>query len=487
MLFNSQNFIFIFLPFVILLYFLSLFFIKKNENLIIYILSLSSLYFYGHWNINYIFLICLSIIFNFYLGKLILSKNKSIYFICGIIFNIFLIAYFKYFNFFIDNINNLFSSNIIIQEIELPLAISFFTFQQIAFLVDLKNRQIIPKSFLKYCFFILFFPQLIAGPIVRYQEIIPQLHLNHKKKLFLKNLTIGLSFFIIGLFKKNCIAYNLELISNSLFDNAIGSSSNFFEYWVGVVAYSFQIYFDFSAYSDMAIGLARIFGFKIPINFNSPFKSLSLIEFWTRWHITLSRIIRDLLFTPIILKLNKYEILNKFNSDINYFIQIFISAIITFAISGLWHGASWNFILWGLIHGAFIAINYFYKIFIDIRLNKFLSNFLTVFVVIIAFVPFRAENLDITIKIWKTIFGIGSDFSLNLELFSDLNIFNYLWMILSFITIFSLKNNSYFFKKNNSILCLNFNIKSSVIIFMMTLSIFLFGTDTGEEFIYFQF
>ena len=184
MLFNSQNFIFIFLPTVILFYFIALFFIKNNEKIIIYILSLSSLFFYGYWNPSYIFLICLSIIFNYSIGKLILKKDHKIYFLLAIFFNLFLLGYFKYSNFIIENMNILFTSTIEVKEIELPLAISFFTFQQIAFLIDLKNRQIFPNNFFKYSFFILFFPQLIAGPIVRYQEMIPQINFFRKKNCF---------------------------------------------------------------------------------------------------------------------------------------------------------------------------------------------------------------------------------------------------------------------------------------------------------------
>jgi len=486
-LFNSQNFIFIFLPTVILFYFIALFFIKNNEKIIIYILSLSSLFFYGYWNPSYIFLICLSIIFNYSIGKLILKKDHKIYFLLAIFFNLSLLEYFKYSNFIIENMNILFTSTIEVKEIELPLAISFFTFQQIAFLIDLKNRQIFPNNFFKYSFFILFFPQLIAGPIVRYQEMIPQINFFRKKKLFLKNLSIGITFFCIGLFKKNCLAYNLEIIANTIFDNPNQNSTLFFEHWVGVVAYSFQIYFDFSAYSDMAIGLARIFGFKIPMNFNSPYKSESLIEFWTRWHITLSRFIRDTIFTPFLIHLGRFKYINKFENEYEQFIQIFISALITFALSGLWHGASWNFVIWGFLHGLFLSLNYLFKIFGSIDLNKNLSRLITIVVVFIIFVPFRADNLNTTISIWKTIFGVNADFSFKLDLMQNLTLANYFWLFISFMVIFFLKNIHSYFKKKTSFLTLNFDLKSSFIIFFIIILTIFFGTDTSKEFIYFQF
>ena len=348
MLFNSFEFIFIFLPVLILIYYFIIFINKSIANFaLIYLLCIFSLFFYSFWKKEYIFLILFSIIINFLFSKAILNFfNKKIFLILGIIFNILLLSYFKYFNFIIANFNEFFYLNIDFRNIILPLAISFFTFQQIAFLVDCYRGLNAKYSFINYLLFVTFFPQLIAGPIVHHAQMMPQFeNLSKNKNIILRNFLIGSSIFIIGLFKKIIFADNMALIVDPIYDsNNLNFNLSIIESWIATLCYGLQIYFDFSGYSDMAIGLAMIFGIKLPRNFNSPYKSSSIIDFWKRWHMTLSKFINEYLFNPIAIFVARNSILSNF-SLINNLSIIIVPALITFCISGLWHGASWNFVI----------------------------------------------------------------------------------------------------------------------------------------------
>lgn len=342
MLFNSIEFIVGFLPIIILIY-LSLEHIRHAITNILW-LFIASLFFYAYWNWYYLFLLIASLLINFAFAEHIALRQSRLLTVIGISFNLFLLAYFKYTNFFLENINHFTQFSIPHIEIILPLGISFFTFQQIAFLADVYAKKVQPDRFLHYGLFISFFPQLIAGPIVHYQEIVPQMGKIRDRATIQQDLQIGLTIFLIGLFKKYALADSLAGYSSATFAQAetLTPIENLVA-WKAMFAYAFQIYFDFSGYSDMAIGLGRIFGFKLPLNFFSPYKSLNISEFWRRWHITLSRFLRDYLYIP--LGGNRYGT-----------VRTSIHLLVVMLLGGLWHGAGWNFMIWGLLHGCYLLI-----------------------------------------------------------------------------------------------------------------------------------
>ncbi len=400
MLFNSYLFVFAFLPVVLLGFHL----IGKRGHLRIAIcwLIIASLFFYGWWNPAYLVLILASIIFN-YAVRVFLGRNPSKYILAfGITVNLVLLGYFKYANFFVDNFNVITGVNIHLEKIILPLAISFFTFQQITYLVDVYRGLAKEYGFLHYCLFVSFFPQLIAGPIVHYKEMLPQFANDTLYRLKASNLSVGISIFILGLFKKVVFADNIAIHSNSVFKAAEnGIALTFFEAWGGATAYTFQLYFDFSGYSDMAIGLARMFGIILPVNFYSPYKANSILEFWRRWHITLSRFLLDYLYIPL-------------GGNRRGQVRRYMNLMITMLLGGLWHGAGWTFIIWGGMHGVFLSINHGWnamgsKIFTcgykTLFITKISGRVVTFIAVVIAWVMFRADSLDGAISMYSGMFG----------------------------------------------------------------------------------
>ena len=298
MLFNSIQFIFIFLPIVLIIYF------ALNKFKLIHLatgwLVLASLYFYSAWNINYLALILCSIIFNYSIGQTLLSDklkiNRRSLTAFGVVGNVLLLIYFKYFNFLIENINTILHQHFNFMELMLPLAISFFTFQQIAYLVDTYKGKTNECDFLTYALYVCFFPHLISGPIVRYEEEVPQIQNLKKKFINWKNLSKGLFLFSIGLFKKVVIADMLAKCALTGFGNP--DNLSMIEAWLTIFGYTFQIFFDFSGYTDMARGIGLMFNFDIAENFNNPYISKDIQEFWRRWHITLSRWLKDYLYIP---------------------------------------------------------------------------------------------------------------------------------------------------------------------------------------------
>jgi len=292
MLFNSYEFIFTFLPITFFIYFYLN--SKRLTQASKVFLVLSSLFFYSWWNVVYLPLILISMLFNYSIGNTLSNKkdfnksfSKKTILIFGIICNISLLGYFKYGDFFIENFNLLSGANANLLHLLLPLAISFFTFQQIAYLVDSYKAETKEYNFLNYTLFVTFFPQLIAGPIVHHKEMMPQFANVRNMLINYRNIALGLFIFSIGLFKKVVIADTFAVWANNGFD--VATNLNFFEAWATSLSYTFQLYFDFSGYTDMAIGIALFFNIKLPINFNSPYKALSIKDFWRRWHITLSR------------------------------------------------------------------------------------------------------------------------------------------------------------------------------------------------------
>ena len=401
MLFNSYVFLFAFLPVTLLGFHL----IGKqgHHRVAISWLVGASLFFYGWWNPAYLGLILGSILFNYAVGVALLGRPNKLTLFLGVAVNLGVLGYFKYANFFIDNINSLVGSDIILEQIILPLGISFFTFQQITYLVDAYRGETREYNFLHYCLFVTFFPQLIAGPIVHHKEMLPQFAKDALHGLKSKNLAVGFTIFIIGLFKKVVLADGIAVHATSVFDGAEnGVYLTFFEAWGGALAYSFQLYFDFSGYSDMAIGLARMFGIRLPLNFNSPYKAISIIDFWRRWHITLSRFLRDYLYIPL-------------GGNRKGETRRFTNLMITMLLGGLWHGAGWNFILFGLAHGTYIVIcGAWIKVKKSISNNRVIKStvaansigrVITFLAVVLAFVPFRAESMDGTSNMLTAMLG----------------------------------------------------------------------------------
>lgn len=411
MLFNSYEFIFVFLPVS-----LSVFFLLGHRGFrreaVAWLVAVS-LFFYGWWNPSYLLLLVGSIVLNFALGRWLtrshgdlvplLSRRLVLGF--GVSINLLSIGYFKYANFFIGNINIALGADYYLESIVLPLAISFFTFQQITFLVDSYRGLTNEADFLNYCLFVSFFPQLIAGPIVHHREILPQFLGNSIFRVGHVNLALGITIFSIGLFKKTVLADGISVYSNRVFDAAeAGEPLDFFRAWSGALAYTFQLYFDFSGYSDMAIGAARLFGIRLPINFNSPYKAVNIIDFWRRWHITLSRFLRDYLYVAL-------------GGNRKGSTRRFINLMATMVIGGLWHGAGWTFVAWGALHGGYLIVNHGWH---SLRralhggelpestwLGRRLAQAVTLLAVIVGWVFFRASTFDGALAVLEGMSGLN--------------------------------------------------------------------------------
>ena len=428
MLFNSYVFLFFFLPVTLVGFHL----IGKQgyHKVAVSWLVGASLFFYGWWNPAYLGLILGSILFNYAVGFSLLGRPYKLTLFLGVAGNLGVLGYFKYANFFIDNINALLGNNIILEQIILPLGISFFTFQQITYLVDAYRGETREYNFLHYCLFVAFFPQLIAGPIVHHKEMLPQFAKDALYGLKSKNLAVGFTIFIIGLFKKVVLADGIAVHATSVFAGAEhGVYLTFFEAWGGTLAYSFQLYFDFSGYSDMAIGLARMFGITLPVNFSSPYKAHNIAVFWRRWHITLSRLIKDYLFYPIALSLTRYAVIRNYGSISLFILTILLPTMFAYFWVGLWHGAGWNFILFGLVHGTYIVI---YSAWVKIKkkipdnsvikstvVANSIGGAITFLAVVLAFVPFRAESMDGTRNMLAAMLG-GHGLSLSPSLIGEI-------------------------------------------------------------------
>ena len=351
MLFNSYQFAFGFLPITLAIFWMLS--ARDCRRACAAFLILSSLCFYAWWNWRYLFLFGFSIIFNFGWSLLLVpaanvddearERRRRALLGFAIALNLALLGYFKYRNFLVDSTGALLGTNWHLPPLVLPLAISFFSFEQITFLMSAYRGEPGARDFVSYCLFIAFFPHLIAGPIVRYAEIYPQFNRNTHFRLTAVNFCDGLMIFAIGLFKKVMIADTFRPIVNPLFDRTVHMA--FFDAWGGALAFALEIYFDFSGYSDMAIGLARMFGVRFPENFDSPYQARNIIQFWRRWHITLSFFLRDYLYIP--LGGNRR---GKVRRDLNLFI--------TMVLGGLWHGANWTFVIWGTLHGLYLWINH---------------------------------------------------------------------------------------------------------------------------------
>lgn len=394
MLFNSYFFIFSYLPVVLGAFFTCCYFnMRKAAQRL---LLLSSLFFYAYWDVRFLPLLCGSMLFNFTFGHLLSSTfNKTFkryLLITSISFNIGLLLYFKYLNFFISSVGYLLSQETPVMEILLPLGISFFTFTQIAYLVDVYQEKAIPGEWDSYGLFVTVFPHLIAGPVLHHKEMMQQFEnpTNYRWSSF--NFAQGAFLFVMGLFKKVMIADQLFPLVSPVFDQ-VQLDIPFIQAWIGALGYSLELYFDFSGYSDMAIGLGLLFNIRLPVNFQSPYQADSIIDFWRRWHISLSNFLKDYLYIP--LGGNRRGESSKL-----------CNLLITMLLGGIWHGANWTFILWGASHGLFLVINHLWRK-LKISLPRLISQGLTLFCVIVAFAVFRSPDLKTAWIILKGLFGLN--------------------------------------------------------------------------------
>ncbi|WP_166424089.1 MBOAT family protein [Paraglaciecola sp. 20A4] len=404
MLFNSHEFIFLFLPLCLCGYFLIS---KLGARAAISFLVLASLGFYAWWKAEYLVLIIISILFNFGWARCIDVVNRryqkwaKFTLGIGVTLNLIALCYYKYTNFLVDQFNWLANTDYFVAKIALPLAISFFTFQQIAYLVDTYRKEINEHSFLRYCLFVTFFPQLIAGPIVHHKEMLPQFERNETFKPHALNFALGLTLFSIGIFKKVVFADNAAIFATPVFNAAdAGSSVTFIEAWLGTSAYTLQLYFDFSGYTDMALGLAMLFGIRLPDNFNSPYKSHSIVDFWRRWHITLSRFLRDYLYISL-------------GGNRKGKSRRYVNLMATMVLGGIWHGAGWNFMIWGFLHGSYLVVNHWWTAtrarFFATPIGKIENAAywaLTMLAVMVAWVFFRAETTEGAFNIFNAMAAV---------------------------------------------------------------------------------
>jgi D-alanyl-lipoteichoic acid acyltransferase DltB (MBOAT superfamily) len=423
MLFHSYVFMFVFLPVTMAGFALVC---RRNLRLAMGWLVVCSLFFYGWWNPVYLSLLVVSCGVNFAFGKALERSPSPRTLILGIVFNLGLIGYFKYGMFLTGFWSDIAGVNWRLEDIILPLGISFFTFQQIAYLVDTHQQRTVEHGWLEYVLFVTFFPQLIAGPIVHQAEMLPQF-MNKRLGLRSRDFAIGLTIFAAGLFKKVVLAETLSSYAAPMFHGAAnGEIITFFEAWGGTIAFTFQLYFDFSGYSDMAIGLGRMFGIRLPVNFNSPLRATSIIEFWQRWHMTLTRFFINYIFNPVALRQTRKRaragkplIATDLTNPVGFLSLMAWPMFLTFFLVGVWHGAGWTFLLFGALHGVFLVSNHAWRAMVrnarwkervpqTIRLSvAWTVTFLSVAVTLILF---RAQDLNTAFNVMVGMTGMDGRF-----------------------------------------------------------------------------
>ena len=431
-------------------------------------LALCSLFFYAYWNVNYLPLILVSILFNYALGSALTKtlrpkageRARKAALIFGVAANLSLLGYYKYANFFIANLNTLSRAHVSFIKIILPLGISFFTFTQIAYLVDSYKSRVRERDFLNYLLFVSYFPHLIAGPIVHHAELMPQFDEAANKVIRYRNVALGLFVFFIGLFKKAMIADFFAVWANEGFDTA--AKLDFLKAWTTSLSYTFQLYFDFSGYIDMAIGASMLFNVRLPRNFNSPYRATDIQDFWKRWHMTLSRFLRDYVYIPLGgNRAGEWETCR--------------NLLVVFLLGGLWHGASWTFIFWGLLHGMAMVIHRLWARF-GRALPAALGWFLTFNFVNATWVFFRAKTWGDSIKVLKGMAGISG---VPISDFFDLK------KQLVFIAMMALV---LWLARNSDEMAARFRPTTGRVLFTITLAfVSLLGITKVSEFIYFNF
>lgn len=411
MLFNSYEFLFLFLPSVIFVYFSlnrwKLFTLSKTWLLV------ASLFFYAYWKIEYLPLLILSELVNYSLGRtIVVSRHRPILrramFVIGLSFDIGLLMYFKYLNFFVDNLNLVAGAQVSHLNIILPLGISFYTLQQIAYLVDVYQGAAKDIHFLDYFAFVTFFSHLIAGPIVLHKQFVPQLNDPDRKRFNPRNFAMGLFILMIGLAKKLLIADSIAPLVDYGFDQA--NQLSLLEGWFCSVGYMMQLYFDFSGYSDVAIGAGLMLNIQIPQNFNTPFSSRDMIEFWQRWHVTLSNFITTYLYTPLIRAWGKVT-----------FAKAMIATLVSMTIAGVWHGAAWTFVIFGVLHGIGIVANHMWRK-TNIKMPTWLAMTITFLYINSTFVFFRAKEMGDAFKVFRGMSQIGGIFKTPMPIAKELNL-----------------------------------------------------------------
>ena len=404
MLFNSYAFILGFMPLTLLL-----FHGLRAAGLVrssIGLLALLSLGFYGWWNPIYLLLIVPLIAANFALAASIAPRAgrrpraAKPLLLLGIVLNLATLGYFKYANFFVDNLNALAGLDLFLGKVVLPIGISFFTFQKIAFLVDAYRGKVDRLNFIDYALFVTFFPQLIAGPIVHHSEVIRQFR--EQTTVSMPTIALGVTIFTIGLAKKVVLADTAALYASPLFDAvAAGARPDALAAWGAALAYTAQLYFDFSGYSDMAIGAGLLFGIRLPVNFASPYRAESIIDFWHRWHITLSRFLRDYLYVPL-------------GGNRKGPARRYVNLLITMVLGGFWHGAGWTFVVWGALHGFYLVVNHLWRVLrghsgggsaLSTPLERRLGQAITFVAVVVAWVFFRSEDVGSAVQMLLAMAG----------------------------------------------------------------------------------
>jgi D-alanyl-lipoteichoic acid acyltransferase DltB (MBOAT superfamily) len=428
MLFNSTEFLFVFLP-VTLAGFYLLGPISRNSA--IRWLILASLVFYAWWRPVNVLIIAPSIVINYIIARILLKLNdgkgspgvSKAVLLLGISFNVIFLGVFKYTDFALGTINDVFGANLVLRHIILPLGISFITFQKIAFLVDVQAGKVRSFTFQDYCTFVLFFPQLIAGPIVHYREMMPQFHAA-SCRFNGENFAVGLTLLSFGLFKKIILADKIALLVTPIYQQAAtDGGTSFLMAWMAAIGFTLQLYFDFSGYTDMALGLARFFGIRLPQNFDSPLRASSIIEFWLRWHMTLTRFLTAYIYNPLQLWLTRRRLakgqrgLGGPNTQVGAFISLLMfPTILTMFVSGLWHGAGYGFIIWGLLHGLYLTINHGWRVIAArvwpdrksyVRVMRPVGWVLTFVSVAATMVFFRAITISSAIDIVKGLIGLN--------------------------------------------------------------------------------
>lgn len=393
MLFNSVMFITIFLPAALFGWFL----LQRLENPVFAKAFLigASFWFYGCYNLSYLWILITSLVFNYLLSALMDRRKGSgrsgWLLAAGLLGNLGLLFYFKYFNFFVDNCNFFLHTDLHVEKIMLPLGISFFTFQQLSFVIDRYRGEAPHYALADYCFFISFFPQLVAGPIVLHEELLPQLQERKNRRPIAENFYDGVSLFILGLSKKVLLADSLAVLVNAEYDNVMALDAP--SAWVVICFYMLELYFDFSGYCDMARGIGRMFGFYLPENFDSPFHATSVRGFWRRWHVTLSRFLSLYVYFPL-------------GGSRGGKVKQCRNLLVVFLVSGLWHGANWTFLLWGLMHGLAAV---FETVFPRVRFRwEWVNRLLTFLFVTLSFSIFRSDSLSQALLLWKKLFTAGN-------------------------------------------------------------------------------
>ncbi len=390
MLFNSQEFLLVFLPLTLMGYYT----FASSEDRRIWFLIVASIVFYAYWDLRVAPLLIGSVVVNWIIANLYVTHRKKALLLVGVTFNLLGIGFFKYTNFLVGNVAAVMGRAFTPWDIVLPLGISFFTFQQISYLVDLRRESAPLYPFGKYALYVTFFPQLISGPIVRHNEIIGQYALDPFREGLHERLSRGFGLFLIGLFKKVILADNMAQVATTLFDQAAaGKVLSLGEGWTATGAYTLQLYFDFSGYSDMAIGLGLMFGLSLPLNFNAPYVALSFQDIWRRWHMTLSRFFRDYVYFPL-------------GGSLFGPRRQVLAIALTMVLCGLWHGASWPTTLWGVMQGIVLIVNVLWRK-TGIRLPKALAWSLTMLFWIFSLAVFRSATVAVGGRMLLSLVGMN--------------------------------------------------------------------------------